>query len=309
MMSRLPLLLLLVSLKLAAAAGLQGCGRTYSQATPEDVLESARAMVEGGDAHRLPDLIYAESAEMRNLLTQFGRVLTSLQALAVELNRAFPAEIAEIRAQAEEAARRGDTTGLIGRMVGGQRSGMQNRSRQRDQRQALGGSGTSGMQQSFNQAMQELVADPYGWLERSEGRLSTQIVTDDMAAILWDDKPAFGIGMLMKNEGGKWYILPPTLFPGANRFVPKTPEMWQIASSLVAALDNAIKDTQREVRSGKHSSLEDLARSVGNKAAIPAAAIVIAYERTRLLEEREERERRRQAAEAARSDAPAGTGN
>jgi hypothetical protein len=307
---RLALVLVLTGPLLAGAAGSWGCGNHYSQANPDDVLASARAMVENNDVHRLPDLFYAESKEMRRLLTQSGSVLRSLQALALELHRAFPEEIAAIRAQAEEAAQRGDATGFVGRMIGGQRGGAPMRiGRRGNQRTVEVGTSPGDRRQAFNDSMKELFADPYGWLERSEGRLSTQYIADDMAAIMWDGKPAFGVGMLMKEEAGKWYLMLPTTFPGSGQLFPSTPEMWEIAGSLIVALDNAIKDTHREVRAGKHRSLQDLSHSVGEKAALPAMAIMYAYQRALQVERQEQRERAQQAREAAQGDQPAGGGS
>jgi hypothetical protein len=291
--------LIVVLAILPLLVGSWGCGRQYSQDTPDDVLRSARAMVENGDAHRLPDLLHAETPELRQLLTQFGKVMGSLQALALELHRAYPEEIAQIKAQAEEAASRGDATGFFGRMVGGMGGPVQQRTVQmRGRRSGASPSPQGGMQQSFNDMAKELFADPYGWLERSEGRLSTQYVADDLAAILWDGKPAFGVGLLMKQERGKWYIMLPSMVPGAGQILPSTEEMWQIAGALTSALDNAIKDTQREVRAGKHPTLEDLSRSVGEKAAVPAIMIMFAYQRAAQVERQERRQRERQEREA-----------
>jgi hypothetical protein len=298
-LTRLALVVMLALPLLVGAGGTWGCGREYSQATPDDVLQSARAMVENGDVHRLPDLLYAETPELRKLMTQFGKVLASMQSLALELHKAYPDEIAEIKKQAEEAAARGEATGFVGRMMSqaaptrrppaGRRTG-------RNQAQAAAPANPESMQQSFNQMAKELFADPYGWLERSEGRVSTQKVADDLAAIMWDAKPAFGVGLLMKEEGGKWYITLPTSMPGISQMLPSSEETWQIAGSLALALDNAIKDTQREVKAGKHPTMEDLARSVGEKAAIPAIAIMYAYQRATRVERQEQRQRDREAA-------------
>lgn len=293
------LMVLLTVPLLAGAGGSWGCGREYSQATPDDVLRSARAMVENGDTHRLPDLLYADSPEMRRLMTQFGKVLGSLQALAIDLHRTFPDEVAQIRAEAEEAAKRGDASGFLGRIVGAQTS--QGRGAGRRGSRSASPSGSGDARQSFDQAMKELFADPYGWLERSEGRITTQYVADDLSAIMWDEKPVFGIGLLMKKEGSKWYIVLPTGMPGVGRLAPMSEDMWQIGGALAQALDNAIRDTQREVRSGQHASMEDLWRSVGEKAAIPALAITYAYQRAAQIERREQREREQQSREERQS--------
>jgi len=63
---------------------LAGCGdqgTSYTLDTPEDTLDSAKRMVETGEAQRLVELIYAETPEQRSLLGQAGRLLGALQDL------------------------------------------------------------------------------------------------------------------------------------------------------------------------------------------------------------------------------------
>jgi hypothetical protein len=263
----------------------------YPQRTPEDVLNSARAMVVNGDAHRLPDLIYADDKRMRRLLNEFGRLLGSLQELGVVVARAFPEEIEQIRAEAEAAALRGEASGAIQKLMS-QQPLMAGRGR--NQRRGGGGAGgfnPEAQQQAFNNAMRELFSDPYGWLERSEGKLSVQTVTDDTAALLWDGKPVFGVGLMLRQDGDKWYVSLPTGAPGINRIVPKSDEAWEIMGSLVAVFDNAIKDLTRDVRTGRTAKLDELARKAGEKAFIPAVITFLAYGKAMEAERKEQRAR------------------
>ena len=89
-----------VLLTVAAWAG--GC-EEYSQDSAQAVVQSARQMVTEGRADRLPTLIYAESKRERRVLREVGSLLGHVQDLAVAVNKAFPAEVAALRARAEAA--------------------------------------------------------------------------------------------------------------------------------------------------------------------------------------------------------------
>ncbi len=133
----------------------------------------------------------------------------------------------------------------------------------------------------FNNAMKELFADPYGWIAANETRLTAQQVTDDRAAVLWDNKPLFGIGLNMqKAEDDKWYIVLPLNAPGIGNFMPKTEESWEIAGSLLAVMDNMLRDLETDVKKGRAKRLDDLAKLAGEKAFIPAVMVFFAYSKS-----------------------------
>jgi hypothetical protein len=257
----------------------------YPQHTPEEVLVSARRMVENGHAKRLPDLIYADDARMRALLGELGVLMGSLQELGLAVQGSFPEEIEKLRAEAEATAKQGQASSFIQRMAGSAMPA----GRRRGGRGG-GGGDPDEMRKAFNNAMKELFADPYGWLEESEGRLSVQTITDDTAAILWDGKPLFGIGLLMRQDAGKWYVALPTNAPGISRIVPKSDEAWQVMGNLVGVFDQMIKDLTVDVRRGRIANLEDLGHKAGEKAFIPAAIVLLAYGKI-MEEERKEAQR------------------
>jgi hypothetical protein len=268
----------------------------YPQGTPEEVLASARKMIENGDAHRLPDLVYADTPQMRGLLNELGQVLGSLQDLATQVAAAYPDEIAALTAQAEAAAKSGQATSFIQRLAGEASANMGRRGR--DRRNA----DPAAMRKLFDNAAKEVFADPYGWLARSEGRITVQTLTSDTAAILWDKKPVFGVGLMMRESEGSWYISLPTNMPVVSRAMPKSEESWMIMGNLMDVFDNTIKDLTKDVRSGKIAKLDDLARKAGEKAFIPAAITVFAFSKA-MEAERKEQKARQQAA----TPKPAGT--
>lgn len=245
---------------------LAACSR-YPQDTPESVLASARQMVAEGRAERLTDLIYAENERMRDLLDQVGGLLGSLEDLAAAVQKAYPEEIAKLRTDAEEAAKNGEATGFLQRMAG-----QMVQPRRRGRNQPPGGDPDEA-RRTFDNAMKELFADPYGWLQRSEERLSVQTIADDTAAILWDGKPIFGVGLMMKQEGGKWYVV----LPGVSGVLPKKDEGWEILGAVVQVFDQLFVDLAADVKSGKCKRLDDLAHAAGEKAFLPAVMVFFAY--------------------------------
>lgn len=244
-----------------------GCGQEYDQSSPEAVIASARLMVERGEAEELQRLIYAETPEMRRLLEQVGGLLQSLHELGQEVRRTYPEEIEKLRAEAAEAAKNGQASGFLSRMTGMAAS-------QRTRR----GRDPAEQRRAFDMAMKELFADPYGWLERGADRLGVEPISDDMAAVLVDGKPVLPpIGLVMREENGRWYLVLPTNLPGVSSVVPRTPEGYEIAGSLVAVFENTLDDLRKDVREGKAKSLDDLAGLAGEKAFLPVALAAVAY--------------------------------
>lgn len=253
----------------AAALLLAGCSK-YPQDTPAATLATARKMVQEGDAEKLQQLLYAPSPEFRKVLRRLGVLLGHVQDLGRTINEKFPAEVAELRRQAEEAAKNGEASSLIGRAVMGELGGGRRRGGPRADPQET--------RASLDRFFKELFADPYGWLERSENRLSTMTLSDDAAAVLWDEKPIFPpIGLSMQEEGGNWYFMLPTNLPGISSAMPKNATEYDIWIKLITVIDKVVLDLEKDVKSGKVKDLRALSESAGEKAFIPVAIGVLAY--------------------------------
>lgn len=279
-----------------------GCeGKKYAQDTPEAVLESARAMVRDGRADRLPDLLYADTRELREVWNDFGVVLRSLQQLGESVQQAYPKEIARLKDQAAEAAKRGEATSLLQQFSRQAGMAMPGRSRPQvnpDQRA-----------DQFNRLFQDLFADPFGFLDEQSSRITVRKVTDDTAAILLDGRPILGVGLTMRLDvDDKWYVVLPTNMPPLSRIMPKTPEGWQVLRDMMAMMDNLLVDLRKEVVSGRAPKLEDLAKTAGEQAALPMAMIMIAYGRIASEERRQERDAARRSAPSPQTTEPAAGG-
>jgi len=260
----------LLGTALIGAGGLAGCSKpepTYSRDTPEDVLTSARQMFEDGNASRLTELLSPPSEQNAIVYRETGRLLGSLQTLAAAIEEAFPQELAELRADAQAAAMRGDAVANLQRAVTG-RGARQGNDAQSNER--------------LNALIRALLADPYGWLRDSEGRLTTQYIYDGAVAVLWDGKPILPpIGVVMHEDArdGTWHIVLPTNLPVVSQYLPKNQDEYTIWAMLLRVLSNAMTDLTSEIQTGTHTSLEGVSRAAGEKAFAPLVMVFFAYQR------------------------------
>lgn len=280
----------IVVLLLAAFA--LGCeDKGYSQATPGDVLVTARRMVENGDARRLTDLVHADTPEMRQFLRDMGRTLDNLADLGLAVQARFPDEVAALRTEAEQSIKAGQGSSFVGRVIG---IAGQGRRARRDPAAA------QEMRALFDRMAMEVMADPYAWLTRNQERLraSTDGMPDGAAVLQWDADPAsdrdsdwapiLAGAFTLREADGLWYVAFP---PAARAVMPKSAEEWEIASFILEVVDNALIDMRKDVSSGKAKRLEEVAGMAGEKAFLPMAFAIMAYGRAT--------EARREAARAA----------
>lgn len=305
------------------AAGLLGaCSRApsaYDASTPDAVLDSAQRMIRSGEADRLADLIYAENDQMRSFLNQFALLFASLQKLGVSVDRRFPEELRQFREQADLAAAAGRSNPILAQLSAAARSG----------RSSGGTFGTAGInregltldtgaparpqrrppmnapsprteseRQRVNEIIKSLLVDPYRWLDEGRDRLGTISINDDTVALTWDGHPILPpFGLSLTRQEGRWFLVPPTSYPGINRIMPRSDDEWFIWGSMIRTLQQVVDDLNTDVDSGRIRNLTDLADTAVEKTAIPALLIFFAY--SNLVEARN-----REAAAAHPSTAP-----
>jgi hypothetical protein len=252
--------------------------KQHDTSTPDAMLAAAREMVVSGEAERLSELLYADSSEMEELYARLGWVLGHLQDLAVSINERFPEEVAEARAKAEADAKAGRAVSLLQRFGP---AAMRARS----------GTTSGEDEQRWNDLLQAIAIDPYAWLTEAEGRLGYVDIDDERVAVLWDGKPVLPpLGLVMRQSQGRWsVVLPLKAIPMSSRFLPQTPEEYSIWGSILQAIDNVVIDLDRDVREGRLTSLDMLARATGEKAAPVMVGCMIAYNQA--LKERRRLER------------------
>lgn len=255
-----------VVLMLGMALGLvvAGCERKqeYPQGTPDEVIASAVEMVKRGETSRLTGLVYADSPEMRVVLDRLGRLLENMQGLSAAARERFPEEFAKMRAEAEAAAASGKSTTLLGTLMS----------------QAGRGRRGNANPDQARQLINQLFADPYGWLEVNAKRLSTVNADDTTAYVLLDGQPAIPIiGLPMRREKDRWYVALPTGVPPINQFWPRSREQWSILASIIKVVDNAVAETTNDVRAGAVSDMTGLIDKISDKALFPAGIAFVAF--------------------------------
>jgi hypothetical protein len=220
-------------------------------------------MVKNGDAHLLSELIYPESEFMRGTLKRLSILLGHVEELARAIQKRFPEEVSKFREEARKAAEEGETPPLLEALTGQGRLGEGDKGRRQEQ--------------AIREIVARLFADPYGWIEQNEGRLSTLPVTDDTATVTLDGRPVAGVGIPLRLDQGKWYVVLPTNFSGAARVLPKAPQQWKMVNSLIKILDNTVVELIDDVRAGRLKNLKAIGDKAQEKILFPAGIWFAAY--------------------------------
>ena len=225
-------------------------------------------------------------------------MLGSLLRLGEAVEQRFPEELAEFRAEAERAAAEGTANPLLARLLSSRRGGSRNAGVGVSQinREGLtldtGGTGASPSRPSnplaprqsesqraiVNGIIKQLLADPYRWLEEGRDNLDTVYIADDRVALTWNDRPIlppFGLSMI--EEDGRWFLVPPTAYPGVSMIMPRNEDEWFVWGSMARTLEQVVIDLEKEVRSGRVRNMTDLADTAAEKVAIPAMLVFFAY--------------------------------
>ncbi len=248
----------------------------YDFSSPEATLASAREMLERGEAERLGELLEATSDEERRLYAQLGAVLGDLQDLGATIRDEMPEEVERHREAVAEAAARGEAVTFFERIAAA-RQGRGPDLPNQGGLEIIRGSPQRGR---FNDLIMNLLADPYKWIEQSGERVGFVEIDETQVAVTWDGAMVPPIGLIMREQGdGSWRVVPPLDAPFVNRIVPQNEGEYQIWGSLLASLDNMIVELDEEIREGEHATFESVADSAFEKAAIPTAMIMFAYQR------------------------------
>jgi len=250
------------------------------RSSPDALVQTAFDLVEQERVEALPRLIHAESPAMRDALDQVGLALGEALRLSKTLRERFPEETAEMADRS--------MSGLFGMMRGGdRRAARAPRERTGDGRRGPRGRrpGRGGAGPMDGDVVSTLLADPLGWLEDAEGRVSTIPNGDDMAAVMVDGRPAFGLGLALRRDQGEWGVVVPTGMPMLSRFMPRNEDEWAILGGMAGSLAKGMRDARDEIEDGAGTDLESASRLVGEKAGPTLMMCFVAYQRA--LEARE----------------------
>ena len=263
------------ALLLALLAGLlmPGCRKRdpYSQASPEDVLASAIAMVKNGEAGKLTRLIYADTREYRSVLNRLSGLLDSLQSLGVEVKNRFPKDVEALRAQMVEKVKGADQSGLAAKL------NTESAPPAASTPARMTGSEARRREQQFEALSRQILADPFSLIEANADRLSVERLADDAATIKFDNEPLLMGAIQLKKHADQWYIELPLNLPFVSSFVPQTRNEWSIIGSLIKMTDAVVQELEADLKAGAVPRLELLANKAGEKAFMPGAMIVLVY--------------------------------
>jgi hypothetical protein len=223
------------------ALALGGCGGSdlpYDTSTPEVVVESARLMVENGDADRLPELIHidardityedgvTEASAIAEVKEKLSELLGRMWRVGEILQERFPDETIDSLDEAVslvEGAGGGDWTDIVG----------------------------------------QILSDPFGWLEDQESKLEILDLGDGTAAILWDDEPALGgfVAMIETDDG--WRASVPIELVRDTEYWPNTRHEWSVIASMLLSIENGLEDFEIQVANDEFTSLSQAAAGAG----------------------------------------------
>ena len=291
-----------------------GCDTRVSQGTPDETVATAFKLVRDGRAEKLPRLIYADTKELRSVLGRTEKLAGAMEDLAKAVAKAFPEDVKKYTSQAKTAAvdlaigQGGQATAAPAAVVPGTTAakkpptgGMQGLAGllQRPARGAARGAGTGaspvkppdpGAQRTaFESTFTGIFADPFSWISSAEGRVTTAMIADDQAAVLFDGQPAFGVGLTMREADGKWFFELPLGLPVIAGYVPQTFNEWSIVGSLIRVLENTLRELTADVNSGTIKRADQLAEKAGERAFVPAVMVFVAYSKEMDVRSRREK--------------------
>lgn len=225
---------LLAVLLSAAVFFAPGCrrSRTYHQTSADATVHSLADMLKDGNVHLIPSLIRAEDPKMQELLVRLGPLFNRMNRLSQSLREKYPDEFDALLAKAAAA--------------GSERIAASGRTAQ-DRGQ-------------WEERLTLMIADPFGMLDREMERVSTVYVDDETFALTIDDKPAFGVGVLIRQaDDGKWYFHLPQNLPGLGSRLPQSDAEWRIMNAMLKSVTNGVEWTERRITDEKNAGqLEEI---------------------------------------------------
>jgi len=241
-------LALLPLLLVALACG--GCADPeYDTSTPQRAVDAARKMIDDGRPDLLPRLIHLEAREIEfddgvteasaieDVRIKMGEMLTQLWRVAGKLRSRYPGEVGS---EAEGAIR-----------------------------------STAGAR--FAAPIAGLLTDPGSFLDEQWSRMQIEDLGDGTAAVLIDDEPAFGGTLMMVETRSGWRFAIPIELARSAGFWPDTRHEWAVIASMMLAIENSLKDFERELDRGNFRDLRHASERVGRLIGESVAAQSIIY--------------------------------
>ena len=213
-----------------------GCKKPkFNTSTPEDMLDAATEMVVKNQAQYLPTLLdipardvtfddgVTEASAIDEVKTKAGDMLARLVRVAGELRDRFPKQVEK---EIKIVLRKG--------------------------RKA-----------SVRYIAIAAIADPATWITAQRALLSATDLGDETASLQFDGQPIFAGALTLTQTSDGWRVRFPVELVRSSKYWPDSREEWAVVASMMLAVENALKDFERDLNSGAIKNLDAASSRVG----------------------------------------------
>ena len=213
-----------------------GCKKPkFNTSTPEDMLDAATEMVAQNHAEYLPTLLdiparditfddgVTEASAIDEVKLKAGDMLARLVRVAGELRDRFPKQV------------------------------------EKEIKIVLG----KGRNASVRDIAVAAIADPAAWLTAQRALLTATDLGDETAALNFDGQPIFAGALTLTQTSDGWRVRFPIELVRSSKYWPDSREEWAIVASMMLAVENALKDFERDLNSGSIKNLDAASSRVG----------------------------------------------
>ena len=213
-----------------------GCKKPkFNTSTPEDMLDAATEMVVKNQAQYLPTLLdipsrdvtfddgVTEASAIEEVKTKAGDMLARLVRVAGELRDRFPKQV------------------------------------EKEIKIVL----SKGRKASARDIAIAAIADPATWLTAQRALLSATDLGDETASLQFDGQPIFAGALTLTQTSDGWRVRFPVELVRSSKYWPDSREEWAVVASMMLAVENALKDFERDLNSGAIKNLDAASSRVG----------------------------------------------
>ena len=213
-----------------------GCKKPkFNTSTPEDMLDAATEMVAQNHAEYLPTLLdiparditfddgVTEASAIDEVKLKAGDMLARLVRVAGELRDRFPKQV------------------------------------EKEIKIVLG----KGRNASVRDIAIAAIADPAAWLTAQRALLTATDLGDETAALNFDGQPIFAGALTLTQTADGWRVRFPIELVRSSKYWPDSREEWAIVASMMLAVENALKDFERDLNGGSIKNLDAASSRVG----------------------------------------------
>ena len=213
-----------------------GCKKPkFNTSTPEDMLDAATEMVVKNQAQYLPTLLdipardvtfddgVTEASAIDEVKTKAGDMLARLVRVAGELRDRFPKQV------------------------------------EKEIKIVL----SKGRKASVRDIAIAAIADPATWITAQRALLSATDLGDETASLQFDGQPIFAGALTLTQTSDGWRVRFPVELVRSSKYWPDSREEWAVVASMMLAVENALKDFERDLNSGAIKNLDAASSRVG----------------------------------------------